>query len=265
LCYVRDVCKRVDPQLPQYFGLLPRCPYGVAPIPINEAPTASLAYYTAPSDQCKRAGYFYVNTYNLPTKPKFQLKAMALHETVPGHHLQLSFQNELTVPNFRKVLVNPTAYIEGWALYAETLGYDMGLYETPFERLGQLGTEMLRACRLVVDTGIHSLLWSRQEAIDYMAQRTPQSLVDIAAEVDRYTVLPGQALGYKIGQLKISEMKLKAQTILGANFDIRAFHDHILGRGALPLDILEIHFNIWLNDLLLQFSPPVSSNSTTTQ
>ena len=240
------VSKRLDPGLVNLFGKLPRAPYGVRPIPDEEAPDTTTAYYMRPAIDGSRPGWYYVNLYQPEVRPKFEMEVLSVHESVPGHHLQISLAQELTgLPEFRRN-GGFTAFIEGWGLYSERLGYDMGLYEDPYSRYGQLVYDMWRAVRLVVDTGIHYFGWSRQKAIDYFIANAAKSEADIINEIDRYIGWPGQALAYKIGQMKMLELRGAAETALGEDFDIRAFHDHMLGAGALPLDILERRMDAWL-------------------
>ncbi len=240
------VSKRLDPGLVNLFGKLPRAPYGVRPIPDEEAPDTTTAYYMRPAIDGSRPGWYYVNLFQPEVRPKFEMEVLSVHESVPGHHLQISLAQELTgLPEFRRN-GGFTAFIEGWGLYSERLGYDMGLYEEPYSRYGQLVYDMWRAVRLVVDTGIHYFGWSRQKAIDYFIANAAKSEADIINEIDRYIGWPGQALAYKIGQMKMLELRGEAETALGEDFDIRAFHDHMLGAGALPLDILERRMDDWL-------------------
>ena len=240
------VSKRLDPGLVNLFGKLPRAPYGVRPIPDEEAPDTTTAYYMRPAIDGSRPGWYYVNLFQPEVRPKFEMEVLSVHESVPGHHLQISLAQELTgLPEFRRN-GGFTAFIEGWGLYSERLGYDMGLYEDPYSRYGQLVYDMWRAVRLVVDTGIHYFGWSRQKAIDYFIANAAKSEADIINEIDRYIGWPGQALAYKIGQMKMLELRGEAETALGEDFDIRAFHDHMLGAGALPLDILERRMDDWL-------------------
>jgi len=240
------VSKRLDPGLVNLFGKLPRAPYGVRPIPDEEAPDTTTAYYMRPAIDGSRPGWYYVNLYQPEVRPKFEMEVLSVHESVPGHHLQISLAQELTgLPEFRRN-GGFTAFIEGWGLYSERLGYDMGLYEDSYSRYGQLVYDMWRAVRLVVDTGIHYFGWSRQKAIDYFIANAAKSEADIINEIDRYIGWPGQALAYKIGQMKMLELRGEAETALGEDFDIRAFHDHMLSAGALPLDILERRMDAWL-------------------
>ncbi len=242
----RDIAKRIDPQLVTLFGKLPRLPYGVTAVPDYSAKSQTTAYYQPGSLEGGRPGYFTANTYDLASRPKWEMEALTLHEAVPGHHLQISLAQELeNVPEFRKRM-GTTAFVEGWALYAESLGEEIGLYEDPYSKFGQLTYEMWRAIRLVVDTGIHSMGWTRQQAIDYFKQNTGKAAHDIEVEVDRYIVWPGQALAYKIGELKIKELRAFAEKELGDDFDIRAFHDTVLENGAVPLDVLDHHVREWV-------------------
>lgn len=247
LRHYRDICKRIDAGLPRLFGTLPRLPYGVAEIPAHTAPAATTAYYQPGSPDAGRAGLFYANTYRLETRPTWEMEALSVHESVPGHHLQIALAQELeNLPRFRTES-GYTAFVEGWGLYSESLGPDLGLYQDPYSRFGQLTYEMWRAVRLVVDTGIHAFGWSRQQAIDYFMQNAGKQEHDVTVEVDRYITWPGQALAYKIGQLKIRELRSRAETTLGESFDVRAFHDVVLGSGALPLAVLERNVDAWIS------------------
>jgi uncharacterized protein (DUF885 family) len=242
----RVIVKKIDPELAHEFGKLPRLPYGVTPIPDFVAPSQTTAYYQEGSPEAGRPGEYFVNTYNLKARPKWEMEALSLHESVPGHHLQISLAQELEgVPEFRKHF-EYTAFVEGWGLYAESLGEEVGMYKDPYSKFGQLTYEMWRAVRLVVDTGMHSMGWSRQQAIDFFRENTSKTDQDITVEVDRYIVWPGQALAYKIGQMKIRELRTRAEKELGNRFDVRTFHDAVLEQGAVPLDLLETHVDEWM-------------------
>jgi len=246
----RDIAKRADPELTKLFGRLPRNPYGVIPIPSYAEKSQTTAYYQRGSIRAGRPGYFFANTYALDTRPRWEMEALTLHEAVPGHHLQISLQQELeNVPWFRQVS-SVTAFSEGWGLYSESLGEEMGFYQDPYSKFGQLTYEMWRAVRLVVDTGMHALRWSRQEAIDYFMENAGKQEHDIIVEIDRYIVWPGQALAYKLGELKIKELRAYAESELGERFDIRDFHDRVLGQGAVPLTVLEADIRGWVNQQL---------------
>ncbi len=238
--------KQVDGEMPKLFGTLPRLPYTVKPIPADVAEGTTTAYYEPGATATGRAGVYRVNTSKLDQRPLFELPALSVHEAVPGHHHQIALQQELDLPNFRRHLTFFTAYVEGWGLYSERLGIEMGLYDTPEKDFGRLSYEMWRACRLVVDTGIHAKGWSRQQAIDFMADNTALSIANITAEVDRYISWPGQALAYKIGELKIRDLRARAEKQLGAKFDLRTFHDAVLLSGSVPLDVLEANIDRWL-------------------
>lgn len=236
----RDICKRVDPELCRLFGRLPRLPYGVQAVPAHIEKSQTTAYYMPGAPEANRPGWYYANTYDLASRPKWEMEALTLHEAVPGHHLQIALAQELDdVPRFRRGWSAYTAFVEGWALYAESLGPDLGLYTDPYSRFGQLTYEMWRAVRLVVDTGMHALGWSRDQAIEFFTENAGKAGHDIVVEVDRYLVWPGQALAYKIGELKFKEMRAFTEATQGSSFDVRGFHDHALGAGALPLEILE--------------------------
>lgn len=242
----RDVSKRVDLQLPKLFGRLPRLPYGVLPIPSYAEKSQTTAYYQPGAASYGRPGVFYANTYALETRPKYEMEALTLHEAVPGHHLQIAIAQELEgVPEFQKHS-ETTAFVEGWALYSERLGEEMGFFTDPYAKFGQLTYEMWRAIRLVVDTGMHSLGWSREQAIEFFKANAAKTEHDIVVEVDRYIVWPGQALAYKLGELKIRELRALAERELGERFDVRRFHDEVLGKGALPLDVLEPRMRAWI-------------------
>ena len=246
------VSKRIDPELVKLFGRLPRIPYGLRPIPDNIAPDATTAYYNQPAADGSRPGYYYVNLYRPEVRPKYEMEVLSVHEAVPGHHLQISLQMELEeTPEFRKY-IDFTAFTEGWGLYSESLGYELGLYKDPYSHFGALTYDMWRAVRLVVDTGMHYKGWTRQQAIDFFMSNAAKTETDIVNEIDRYISWPGQALAYKIGQLKMLELRRKCEGALGDDFDIKAFHDEMLGAGALPMEILETRMNRWLAEQLRQ-------------
>lgn len=239
LMFARDIAKRIDAELPKFFKTLPRKPYGVVPVPADLAPNYTGGRYSG-SDSETTAGFYWINTYNLPSRTLYTIPALTAHEAVPGHHLQISLNNELpeTIPQFRRNLYL-SAFGEGWGLYSEYLADEMDIYTTPYEKFGQLTYEMWRACRLVVDTGVHAKGWTRQQMIDYMAENTALSIHEVTTETDRYISWPGQALSYKIGEIKIRELRKKAEFALGDKFDIREFHEVILEEGTVTLAIME--------------------------
>jgi uncharacterized protein (DUF885 family) len=238
--------KTVDGKMPGYFATLPRLPYGVREIPAEIAEGTTTAYYGQGSPASGLAGTYYVNTSKLDQRPLWELPALTLHEAVPGHHHQISLQQEVELPPFRRHFASFTAFTEGWALYAESLGEEMGLYDTPEKKMGQLSYQAWRAARLVVDTGIHSKGWDKARAVAFMRENTALTDGNIDAEVNRYISWPGQALGYKIGELRIKALRAKAEKALGAEFDLRRFHDAVLLQGSVPLDVLEAQVDAWV-------------------
>src|SRR5210317_388273 len=240
LKHARNIAKKLDEQLPRYFKTLPRKPYGVAPVPDAIAPKYTAGRYVGSSYESTNPGYYWVNTYDLPSRPLYAIPSLTAHEAVPGHHLQGSLNQELpeTIPQFRRNLYL-SAYGEGWGLYSEFLANEMEIYTNPYEHFGKLTYEMWRACRLVVDTGMHVFGWSREQAVDFMAENTALSLHEVNTEIDRYISWPGQALSYKIGELKIRELRALAEKELGSQVDIREFHEQVLEKGTVTLPLLE--------------------------
>lgn len=242
---VARMAKTIDGKMPGLFGRLPRLPYGIKEIPAEIAEGTTTAYYQPGSPPTGLAGFYFVNTSKLDQRPLWELPALGVHEAVPGHHHQIALQQELDLPEFRKHLAFFTAFVEGWGLYSERLGIEMGLYDTPAKDMGRLSYEMWRACRLVVDTGIHAKGWSKSQAVQFMTDNTALSAANIEAEVNRYIAWPGQALAYKIGELTIRRLRADAEAQLGNRFDLRAFHDAVLEQGAVPLDVLERNIKAW--------------------
>ena len=238
--------KTIDGKMPSLFTKLPRLPYGVKEIPAEIAPGSTTAYYNPGSPDAGLAGFYFVNTTKLDQRPLWELPALTSHEAVPGHHMQIATQQELDIPAWRRATAFYTAFVEGWALYSERLGIDMGIYNTPQKDMGRLSYEMWRACRLVVDTGLHSKGWSKERAVAFMKDNTALTDANIDAEVNRYISNPGQALAYKLGELKIRELRARAEKALGAKFDLRRFHDAVLGEGAVPLEALDAQINRWI-------------------
>ncbi len=243
----RAIKAKIDAQLKTLFGDFPKADYEIREVEAFRAQSSAGAFYQQPSADGSRPGIFYVNTYNLKAQPKFGMTTLSLHEASPGHHFQISIQQEITgMPRFRRFLVGYTAFVEGWALYGESLGTEMKLFDDPYQYFGHLNDEQLRAMRLVVDTGLHTMNWTREQAIAYMLDNSYMAPSDAEAEVERYIVTPGQALGYKIGQLKIRELRTRAEHSLGSKFDLKQFHSQVLRDGALPMDVLEAKINRWI-------------------
>jgi uncharacterized protein (DUF885 family) len=248
LGFYRDIAKRVDPGVVRLFSRLPRLPFGIIPVPAEQAPSQPAAYYMPGSLELGRAGMFYANTYDLAARPRWNMEAICLHEAVPGHHFQIALAQETEgLPQFRRQSLSCTAYVEGWGLYCESLGEELGMYDDPYQKYGALDAELMRACRLVLDTGIHALGWSREQAIEFFVRHSPSPEHELTVEVDRYIVWPGQALAYKVGSLKIQELRDRSATALGDGFDLRRFHDEVLRHGALPLGMLERVIDEWLS------------------
>jgi uncharacterized protein (DUF885 family) len=246
----RNILSNMDTKLTDLFGRMPEAKYDLFEMEEYRAKSAPAAYYYSAPEDRSRPGYFYVNTYNLSARPKYTMTALALHEAVPGHHLQISIAQELkNLPKFRREY-SVTAFVEGWGLYAEYLGYETGMYEDLYQHYGALTFEMWRACRLVVDTGIHEKRWSREEAYEFMRKHTPNSDHDLRSEIDRYISWPGQALAYKIGELKLKELRKLAENRLGDKFSVKEFHDEVLKNGAIPLPLLEKVINEWIDSKL---------------
>ena len=242
----RAVKRRIDALLPKLFADFPKADYEIRPVEAFRAASAAGASYQAPSADGKRPGIFYINTFNLKAQPRFGLETLSLHEAAPGHHFQIAIQQELTdLPRFRR-FNNYVSYAEGWALYAESIGKELGVFTDPYQWYGRLSDEMLRAMRLVVDTGLHSKGWTREQAIRYMLDNSSMAESDVTAEVERYIVWPGQALGYKLGQLRISALRARAQAALGEKFDVREFHGQVLRDGAIPMDVLSAKIDRWI-------------------
>ncbi|MGA8709692.1 MAG: DUF885 domain-containing protein [Thermoplasmata archaeon] len=242
----RIIAKKIDPGLARRFGRLPRLPYGVQPVPAFRAKSSTTAYYMPGAPATGRPGMFFANTFEIHSRPRWEMEALTLHEAVPGHHLQIALAQELDdLPDFRK-FTGPTAFVEGWGLYAESLGEEFGLYQDPYSMMGKFTYDLWRSIRLVVDTGIHALGWTRDDAIRFFRENAGKADNDIAVEVDRYIVWPGQALAYKVGQLKIRQLRTEAERALGQRFDVRGFHDCVLAEGAIPLGMLESRVKAWV-------------------
>ncbi len=246
MMHVARITRRIDGFMPRLFTRLPRLPYTIREIPAETADGTTTAYYAQGSQSAGIAGIYYVNTSKLDQRPLWEIPALSLHEAVPGHHHQISLQQELAIPMWRRNFTGFTAFVEGWGLYSERLGIEMGLYDTPEADMGRLSYEMWRACRLVVDTGIHSMGWSKQQAIDFMRDNSALSDANIEAEVNRYISWPGQALGYKIGELRIRALRERAQRELAGRFDLRSFHDAVLSQGPVPMDVLDAQISEWI-------------------
>jgi len=251
------IAKQIDGKLPMFFGKLPRQPYGVEPVPAHLAPTYTAGRYSGAPISSKRAGHYWVNTYDLKSRPLYALESLTMHEAVPGHHLQIALAQELdNLPEFRRNLyVN--AFGEGWGLYCEYLGEEMGFYKDPYSKFGRLTYEMWRACRLVIDVGLHTKGWTRDQAVNYLAENTALSLHEVNTEINRYISWPGQALAYKMGELKIKELRKKAEDNLKTKFDIREFHDLVLSQGSVTLSILEKMVDRYIADKLKPGKPKV--------
>ncbi len=248
----RDIAKRIDPQLMKLFKTLPRSTYGVLAVPAHAEKSQTTAYYSPGAPEAGRPGNFFANTYALDTRPKWEMEPLTLHESVPGHHLQISLAQEMgALPEFRR-FGGYTAFVEGWGLYSESLGDELGLYTDPYAKFGQLTYEMWRAIRLVVDTGMHAFGWTRTQAIEFFKDNAGKSEHDIVVEIDRYIVWPGQALAYKLGELKIKELRAYAARELGKRFDVRLFHDEVLRHGAIPLSVLDEQIRAWVAAQLAQ-------------
>jgi uncharacterized protein (DUF885 family) len=243
----RGIKARIHDKLPELFVDFPKADFEIREVEAFRAQASAGAFYQSPSADGSRPGIFYVNTYNLKAQPKFGMTTLSLHEAAPGHHFQIAIQQEITdLPKFRRFLVGYTAYAEGWALYAEWLGNGMGMFDDPYQYFGHLNDEMLRAMRLVVDTGLHTMNWTREQAIRYMLDNSYMAPTDAEAEVERYIANPGQALGYKIGQLRIRELRTQAEQSLGDKFDVKQFHSQVLRDGSLPMDVLAAKIARWI-------------------